>query len=148
MFSFFTNYTNAYKKTNFEYVQYALNNPNEIILINTLPLNEQTCLIYETINAFTEEKIMNDMMHNIDMPDKPVIIYGKNANDDSVYKKYKQLQNLGIIDICIYTGGLFEWLLLQDIYGSEIFQTTSKCDDFLIFKPDKIFIDKIQYLTS
>jgi hypothetical protein len=137
MFSFFTNETNAYKKTNFEYVQYALNHSNEIILINTLPLNEQICLIKETINAFTEEKIMNDMMHTIDLPDKPVIIYGKNANDDSVYKKYKQLQNLGIIEIYIYTGGLFEWLLLQDIYGSNEFPTTIKIVDILKYKPSK-----------
>jgi len=110
---------------------------NEIILINTLPIHEQHCLINGTINAFTEEKIMNDMMHTIDLPDKPIIIYGKNVNDDSVYKKYKQLQNLGIIDICIYTGGLFEWLLLQDIYGFNDFPTTIKIMDILKYKPSK-----------
>jgi len=137
MFSFFTSQNNQYRKTNFEYVQDALNNPNGIILINTLPLNEQNCLIKGTINAFTEEKIMNDMMYNIDVPDKSIIIYGKNTNDDSVYKKYKQLQNLGIIDICIYTGGLFEWLLLQDIYGSNDFTTTIKIIDILKYKSSK-----------
>lgn len=137
MFSFFTNSTNSYRKTNFEYVQSAINNPNDIILINTLPLNEQNCLIHGTINAFTEEKIMNDMMHTIDLPDKPIIVYGKNTNDDSVYKKYKQLQNLGIVDICIYTGGLFEWLLLQDIYGSNDFPTTIKIVDILKYKSSK-----------
>jgi hypothetical protein len=135
MYSYFT--TNQFKKTNFEYVQYALKNPNEIIVINTLPINEQNCLIHGTINACSEENIMNDMMINIDLPDKSVIIYGKNANDDSVYKKYKQLQNLGIIDICIYTGGLFEWLLLQDIYGSNEFPTTIKMLDILKYKPLK-----------
>jgi hypothetical protein len=34
----------------------------------------------------------------------------------------------------VYIGGLFEWLLLQDIYGDEEFPTTAKIIDILKYK--------------
>ena len=68
---------------------------------------------------------------------KKIIIYGKNSNDETIYKKHKQLQELGFVNIYVYPGGLFEWLLLQDIYGQEDFPTTSQELDILKFKPVK-----------
>jgi len=38
---------------------------------------------------------------------------------------------LGFLNIYVYLGGIFEWLLLQDIYGDEEFPTTSKIIDIL-----------------
>jgi len=134
MFSFLSTNSNFYKKINFEHIQIALRKPNEYIIINTLPSVDQNVLITGTINAFSEENIINEMIHNINIPDKKVIIYGKNANDESPYKKYKQLHNLGITEISIYSGGLFEWLLLQDIYGFKSFPTNSKITDILKYK--------------
>jgi hypothetical protein len=129
--------TPIFKKANFEDVQFAIKNPREFLLINTLSTTEQNCLIGGTIDAYMEEKIINEMMNSIDIPDKRIILYGKNANDSSPNKKYKQLQNLGISDIMIYSGGLFEWLLLQDIYGSNSFPTTCKMLDILKYKADR-----------
>ena len=63
-----------------------------------------------------------------------IIIYGVNACDDSVIKKYNQLYALGFINLYIYCGGIFEWLLLQDIYGEEAFKTTTKEIDILKYK--------------
>jgi len=137
MLSFFTNRENNYKKVSFEDVQYALRNRNKYIILNTLPTTEQNCIIVGTIDAFTEEKIINEMMLSIHIPDKPIIIYGKHLNDETPYQKYKQLNNLGIADIMIYSGGLFEWMLLQDIYGSKEFPTTSKMIDILKYKPER-----------
>ena len=65
---------------------------------------------------------------------KAIVIYGKNCNDENVITKYKQLKELGFKNLSIYIGGLFEWLLLQDIYGDDIFPTTSKETDFLKYK--------------
>lgn len=130
----FTTASNCYKKTNFEGIQNALKNPNDFIILNTLSVTEQYCLITGTIDALTEEKVINEMMENIEIPDKSIIIYGKNANDESTYIKYKQLRNLGITKINIYSGGIFEWLLLQDIYGNNYFPTTSKMLDILKYK--------------
>ena len=66
-----------------------------------------------------------------------IIIYGKNSSDQSIIIKYNQLLNLGFKNIHIYPGGLFEWLLLQDIYGSDLFQTTNDEKDILKYKPPK-----------
>ena len=41
-------------------------------------------------------------------------------------KKYDQLIGLGFVNVFIYPGGLFEWLLLQDIYGYDNFPTQNK----------------------
>ena len=67
-----------------------------------------------------------------------IVIYGKNCNDDTTNKKYQQLLTLGFYNIFLYTGGLFEWLLLQDIYGKELFPTTKKEVDILKYKPNQM----------
>lgn len=107
------------------------------VLINTLSANEQGCLLPNTVDIGNEEQIINSFMkygkRNI-----KIIIYGKNSNDDTIYKKQTQLQSLGFYNIYIYLGGLFEWLMLQDIYGDDEFPTTQKENDFLKFKPRKI----------
>ena len=126
----------SFQRINFENVQ-NLNKQNTI-LINTMLANEQECLILNTINLSEEEIIINKILKckNNSMN---IFIYGKNANDESVYKKYNQLTHLGFYNIYIYSGGLFEWLLLQDIYGDKEFKTTSKQLDILKYKPIKHF---------
>ena len=64
-----------------------------------------------------------------------IVIYGKNCNDDTVEKKYNQLLSIGFYNIFVYNGGMFEWLMLQDIYGIEMFPTIKKEIDFLKYKP-------------
>ena len=63
-----------------------------------------------------------------------IIIYGKNSNDITVITKYNQLIGLGFNNVAIYLGGIFEWLLLQDIYGYDNFSTTSKQIDILKYR--------------
>ena len=62
-----------------------------------------------------------------------IVIYGRNDHDARIYAKYEQIRKLGG-DPRLYLGGLFEWLLLQDIYGPEHFPTTAKAD-LLKYKP-------------
>lgn len=66
------------------------------------------------------------------------MVYGKNCNDEKIYEKEEQLRKLGFSNTFIYTGGLFEWLMLQDIYGNSEFPTTSYDLDILKYKPNKI----------
>ena len=113
---------------NFEY----LIDYNDYILINTLPLDNQSCLIIKTIDSTLEEKYIYDLLNN-DI-NKNIVIYGKNCGDITTLNKFKQLKNLGFKNIKIYMGGLFEWLLLQDIYGEEKFQTTGKEIDILKYR--------------
>ena len=53
--------------------------------------------------------------------------------------KCKQITNLGFKYVYLYCGGLFEWLLLQEIYGREEFPTTNYTLDILKYKPNKKF---------
>jgi rhodanese-related sulfurtransferase len=115
---------------NFEKVQNAIHN-NDII-INTLSENEQDCLITGTTNITDEVILLNNCLKQ--KKDTLIIIYGKNNNDNKVITKYNQLLGLGFKNVAIYLGGLFEWLLLQDIYGYDNFSTTSKQVDILKYK--------------
>jgi 23S rRNA pseudoU1915 N3-methylase RlmH len=125
------------QKINYEDIQYVLKNSESHVLINTLNENEQTCLIPNTIHINQEEEIINRLIKNGNKNVK-IIIYGKNCNDEKLYKKYSQLISLGFHSVYIYTGGMFEWLLLQDIYSSSEFPTTKKELDLLLFKPPKV----------
>ena len=127
-----------YKKIMFEDVQFAIRYPDQHIIINTMLPNDQDCLIRNTILYHMEEKTINDMIAAYELR-KKIIIYGKNANDVSVEKKYKQLSTLGFSEVYIYCGGMFEWMLLQDIYGKEEFPTTAKVLDILKYKPVRTF---------
>jgi len=60
-----------------------------------------------------------------------------NSSDDTCINKYDQLVKLGFYNVYVYAGGLFEWLLLQDIYGSDLFPTTNDKVDFLKYKGRK-----------
>ena len=128
------------KYVNFEDIQLICKNQKySTILINTLLLNQQNCLIKTTVPAIQEENIINQFIQQKQLTNY-IIIYGKNNNeDDSIIKKYKQLKNLGFTNIFIYKGGLFEWLLLQDIFGEEEFPTTSKENDILKYKPTSYY---------
>jgi hypothetical protein len=123
-------------KINFEDIQYSLSQKDAILIINTLSENEQDCIIPMTITPEKEINIINNLLRNGNKNIK-IIIYGKNCNDDKIYKKYEQLQSLGFYNIYLYIGGLFEWLMLQDIYGEKEFPTSKKELDILKFKPQK-----------
>jgi rhodanese-related sulfurtransferase len=120
-------------KVNFEYVQNYCNFKNDkLLLINTLAYSKQDCLIKNTITASQEEEILNSYLKK----NKTIIIliYGENCSDNKVIEKYNQLYKLGFTNLYVYIGGLFEWLLLQDIYGEDEFPTTSKIYDILNYK--------------
>ena len=132
------------QKINYEDIQYVIKNQAHI-LINTLSEKEQECLIPNTVNVNQEEEIINQLIRNGNKQIK-IIIYGRNCNDEKIYNKYNQLKSLGFYNIFLYTGGIFEWLLLQDIYGAKEFPTTKKEIDLLKYKPNKIFgIQLLEY---
>ena len=123
------------QKVNSEEVQTAMQRTYDFYLINTLPLTEQHCLIQGTLDASREESILNEMLNTLNIPDKRIIVYGKHNQDDSVYTKAAQLEQLGVRDVYIYIGGMFEWLMLQELYGEDEFPTTSYDIDILKYKP-------------
>ena len=123
---------------NYEDVQLA--QTSDTVLVSTLPHDDQTILIHKTVPSTHE---VSAVEHAIQY-NKNIIIYGKNSNDEKMYEQYDKITKLGG-RAYVYTGGLFEWLLLQDIYGYELFPTTNKTLDLLKYKPNSIL--NIKYLT-
>jgi hypothetical protein len=131
---------------NFEDVQYIIkckqnSKTNTTILINVLKEYEQGCLIKHTIdvknevNVITECLISNKHVH--------IIVYGKHGSDENVEKKQKQLISLGFYNVFAYTGGMFEWLLLQDVYGRDEFPTTTDELDILKYKTSSHYYNNL-----
>ena len=99
-------------------------------------MNEQSCLIKNTISCTNEEVKINNLLKTRNK-NVLIVIYGKNNNDMSIFNKYQQMIKLGFNNTYLYVGGLFEWVCLQDIYGDEEFPTSTKELDILKFKPCK-----------
>lgn len=133
---------NSNRTINFEDMQFAINaqesKPNfydshkKTLIINTLAAREQSCLIAGTLDIAMEIEMLNAQLKK--NKDVQIIIYGMNATDKTCEKKYEQLVKLGFWNVYIYVGGLFEWLLLQDVYGAELFPTTAVKVDLLKYK--------------
>ena len=123
-------------KVGFEDVKEAIKHPANTLLINTLPITEQAVLIPTTIPYDKEESTVNAMLTSYDTSTYTVIVYGKHSVDDTPEKKHRQLKQLGFPRVFVYAGGLFEWILLQDIYGSTHFPTTAAPNkDLLVYAP-------------
>ena len=137
IYHLFMGNTTSIRKVNFEDVQYSIKQKQNYLLINTLDSSEQSCLISNTIPVHSEEKMINEYLNrkiNIN-----IIVYDKNANAPNLMKKYDQLVGLGFVNVYIYPGGLFEWLLLQDVYGKDDFPTTTHELDILKYKGKSMF---------
>lgn len=130
------NTTSLIKKINFEDMQRVIEK-DDVLLINTLDINNQKCLIKNTILPEKEVKLLNNYIKT--NKNYKIVIYGMNSCDNTLNTKCEQLNQLGFINIYVYPGGLFEWLLLQDIYGEELFPTTSTEIDHLKYKGNQQF---------
>ena len=129
--------TQSINKLNFESVQNIINYntiKGAFIIISTLDIGDQDCLIKNTVNPQREIEILNSKENN----NINILIYGKNCSDSKVINKYNQLYKLGFVNLYVYIGGLFEWLLLQDIYGEDEFPTTNKIIDILKYKGNSV----------
>lgn len=100
---------------------------SDILLLNTLPQQHQSYLIYGTLCASKETDQMNFYLKTNRSIE--IILYGKDHLDRTMIEKYNQLKQLGFTRIRIYFGGLFEWALLQDIYGPSLFKTHGSVKD-------------------
>ena len=116
----------------YEEVQRYQKDPNTII-INTLPADKQGCLIAGTLSAQQEEQSINALLRS--KKTGSILVYGENSSDLSSGRKQRQLRALGFPNVIEYRGGLFEWLLLQEVYGDADFQTTSPQIDILKYGP-------------
>lgn len=107
----------------FEDMEWIINHysrlSNKVIIIHTLDTNQEDVLIKHTTFASDENDKINSFLKS--NKDIHVCIYGKNAHDIKIHEKYNQLKDLGFVHVYIYIGGLFEWLLLQQLYGEDTY---------------------------
>tara|TARA_Y100000996_G_scaffold383929_1_gene340284 strand:+ start:339 stop:785 length:447 start_codon:yes stop_codon:yes gene_type:complete len=122
---------NGSRKLNFEDMLWTTQNQPTLI-ISTLTTDKQGCLIAGTISLDEETTVVNQYLQKD--PEVRIVVYGENPSDDSIITKYKQLTSLGFTNVYVYPGGMFEWLLLQDVYGVDMFPTTGLEVDILKFK--------------
>ena len=100
-------------------------------LISTL--NENDCCIKETLSPKQEIEFINNCISKNNQNN--IIIYGKNYLDKSIYEQYKKLNSLGFDNVYLYPGGIFEWLLLQETFGEDMFETNYIEKDILKYRP-------------
>ena len=123
----------------FEDMEWIINNyisiKEDIIIIHTLDTSHEDNIIKHTLNSQQETIRINTILNT--NKNTTICIYGKNHTDEKVENKYNQLRELGFTNVFVYSGGLFEWLMLQELYGKEMFPTsthsnsTKKEDDVL-----------------
>ena len=127
----------------------------EPLLITTIPITFMTGhgkrgeipLIDGTLPPEKEEAYINELLETMDaesMAQLLIIIYGCNAMDKSATEKARQLISLGFSSVFVYPGGMFEWCLLQDIYGKKEFPIASGGVflDPLLFKGKRLFVEE------
>ena len=122
---------NVSRKLNFEDMQWAIQTQPTLV-ISTLSPAKQSCLIAGTVPIGEETETVNKYLQK-DTAIR-IVIYGEGASDDTIVTKYGQLTGLGFTNVYVYPGGMFEWLLLQDVYGKETFETIGAEDDILKYK--------------
>ena len=111
----------------------CIRNPAKYSIIHTMSATERV-LIGGTLSATEEEEFMNEYLSKYSETQKTIVLYGRNSCDDSTRRKRAQLMSMGISDVYVYVGGMFEWVLLQDIYGIDEFPTTGAVTDILAFR--------------
>lgn len=110
---------------------------SQCLLIHTM--EDESILIDRTLTIEKETAKINSLLadHNYDIH---IIIYGKNVDDyEALVQKRVQLLKLGFRNVWFYPGGLFEWILLRDVYGTRQFPTTVDAKDLIKYRPKSAF---------
>ena len=126
------NIYSTYSSYDFDILSNKIISGYDMVLINTMSDTQQGCLIKNTITANKETDFINELF-KINKK-KEIIVYGKNHRDLKIIEKYNQLKKLGFVNVFIYFGGLFEWLLLKEYYGEINFPIDGKMRDISWYK--------------
>ncbi len=102
---------------NCSFVHNAVLSSNPTILIHAMKIEDEHILIHKTLTATEEVDKINLLIseHNFE---QNIIIYGYSHMDlQALLLKKQKLHAYGFDNVFIYLGGMFEWLLLRDVYG-------------------------------
>jgi rhodanese-related sulfurtransferase len=129
------NSESAIKKVNFDDI-IMISKDSKHFLIHVMEKEDEDLLIKGTLSINEEIEKMNSLL-SLEKMNVTIVIYGKNTDDVSkVIGRYRQLHEMGFSNVYVYLGGLFEWLLLQEIYGNDEIRTNNICKkNILDYKP-------------
>ena len=120
------NSESAIKKVNFDDI-IMISKDSKHFLIHVMEKEDEDLLIKGTLSINEEIEKMNSLL-SLEKMNVTIVIYGKNTDDVSkVIGRYRQLNDMGFSNVYVYLGGLFEWLLLQEIYGNDEIKTNNIC---------------------
>lgn len=119
-------------RVNFEAVPTASADGLLLTTLGSSPGADPECAIAGTVPECQEAGRIKDVLSS--SPDIPIVIYGSNSVDVAPFEKWRNLTQRGFTNVTVYTGGLFEWLLLREVYGAEVFPVTNPQNDLLRFK--------------
>ena len=98
--------SNSINKVSFQDIQKIINN-KKFIIINTLDINNQSCLIKNTVTPDKETELINAYLSKTQ--DINIVIYGENSNDDKdalphfdLKSLYKNLTSIVLTDLRKY----------------------------------------------
>ncbi len=82
-----------------------------------------TILIKNTLSVKDEIKKINDLIKQSKF-DETIVLYGRNYTDlELIVQRFQHLISFGFTRVFIYVGGLYEWILMQNLYGDKLFPT-------------------------
>ena len=90
------------------------------ILITVISNHTDATLIKGTLGEAEELRHVNEIIRKKNL-DERIFVYGENCSDSRVYSKARQLKKLGLKEVFVYTGGIFEWMLLGEVFGQDQF---------------------------
>jgi len=87
------------------------------LILSTMITQRGSPFILGTLSKQLEEVTLSAMLRtkrfNI-----PILVYGHNSFDKTVETMCNILLNRGFTHVFVYIGGMFEWLLLNKLYGN------------------------------
>lgn len=114
------------RRCNFETVNMAR---HDGVIISAGPL---VSYIEGTVDGDKANQVLDKCLR--EDPSKLVVFYGLNSTDSAPLHRWNNATQLGLENAHVYCGGMFEWLILGELYGNDMFPVTSIQDDLLKFK--------------
>jgi hypothetical protein len=103
---------------------YISDSATEIILLATPEVDTKGWRIAGTLPPETEEREVNRVIQAFNAsginPKEKIVYYGLNAVDKSPDQQVAKLASHGIAG-SVYRGGMFEWLLLREVFGADAY---------------------------
>jgi len=107
---------------------YITDNSAKVILLASPLVDAKMWRIDGTLTPETEEREINRIIQNYSScgktPEEKFVYYGLNSVDKSPDEQAANLATHGI-EASVYRGGMFEWLLLREVFGADNYPVCS-----------------------